>query len=200
MKAVSKPAAKEKPSSSHSSQDLFLIILQISSKKIYLEILRLCLKFFVLDLTCLVISFNALECLCGCLCAFLIKRKSSTRNKAPSSCFTPSKVATVCVSRGLCVNHRITELLSGNAGQRGSTDSAGGISNAALLAGVVLKVKEKASRFAALCVCLFVLHLQSGLDRGKTLVGCKLLVFTMIRAEATSKCVCECVNLKTETW
>lgn len=39
------------------------------------------------------------------------------KNKAPSSCFTPSWAAPMRASPGLCANHHITALLNGNTGQ-----------------------------------------------------------------------------------
>jgi len=73
----------------------------------------------------------------------------------------------MCASPGLCVNH-ITALLSGNTGHCGDLipDSAGGISNATVLAGEVLKKKiEYVSQFVAcfvyMCVCVCVCVCQA---------------------------------------
>lgn len=127
------------------------------------------------------ISDDTEECLCGRHGTFnlklqprgkktgLIKRgkekkkqNASTQNKTASiQLFYSQPGSGNCVRAEVCVwtrpHHRAARWKRWTVGRLDPPSSAAGISNAAApLAGVVLKVKDKASQFAALCAAVSV--------------------------------------------
>lgn len=111
------------------------------------------------------------------------KQNASTQNKTASiQLFYSQPGSGNCVRAEVCVwtqpHHRAARWKRWTVGRLDPPSSAAGISNAAApLAGVVLKVKDKASQFAALCatvsVCVWCLFSCFFSDEGKTLIGCK---------------------------